>query len=107
MAFSPSTLLPNSPPKKKLPNSSNKPEETHARVAWRGLRVLFNSVLHFHKTINFPKENCAKIIRPSTSFEKSTTILPKLHLQFKGILRLLQHPDDPDAFARPKKSSSN
>lgn len=77
MAFSPSTLLPNSPPqKKKLPNSSNKPEETHARVAWRGLRVLFNSVLHFHKTINFPKENCAKIIRPSTSFEKSTTILP-------------------------------
>lgn len=72
-----------------------------------GLRVLFNSVLHFHKTINFPKENCAKIIRPSSSFEKSTTIDSKWHLLFKGILRLLQHPGDPDAFARPKKSSSN
>ena len=106
MAFSPSTLLPNFPPQKKQKNSQIL--QTSRKKPMRGwpgtgLRVLFNSVLHFHKTINFPKENCAKIIRPSSSFEKSTTILPKLHLLFKGILRLLQHPDDPDAFARPKE----
>ena len=104
--FHQAVYSPKLPPQKKLPNSSNKPEETHARVAWRGSQSAFQLSSSLPQNNQLSKRKLCKNHPTQLKFWEKHHHPSKWHLQFKGILQLLPQMIQM-LLPGQKKSSSN
>lgn len=103
MAFSPSSVLPNSPPQKKTPKFFKQAGRNPCEGGLARSQSAFQLSSSLPQNNQLSKRKLCKNHPTQLKFWEKHHPPSKWHLQFKGILRLLQHPDDPDAFARPKE----